>query len=335
MTCSDLRRGDHRLPRRPGGAQEHYGVTPDLTTLAKILAGGLPGGCLAGRADLLRQHRTATRQAEDAAPRHVQRQPATALPPASPPLSASLPVSRVAWRTTPRPGSVVAQRVVRRPRPAVGRLWRLLAGAPGGRITMVRVRPTSIRSPRTGRWRSLTRQRPAKFHRVSPGDAAQRRRPSRVWNVPFGLPQRRRHRKDCRCSQPVDRYARHRRLGVSRGTLKVFDADLSAAGPHSKTVAANHYRIGGERTGHGQQCAITGKKPVGGNKYTHRGKAKYLGGVGRRSPARPSGVFKPNLQRVKVEIDGTVQTIRVAASAIRSGLVKKPVKRKPFQMPNV
>ncbi len=37
----------------PGGAQGHYGVTPDLTTLAKILAGGLPGGCLAGRADVL------------------------------------------------------------------------------------------------------------------------------------------------------------------------------------------------------------------------------------------------------------------------------------------
>jgi glutamate-1-semialdehyde 2,1-aminomutase len=37
----------------PGGAQGHYGVTPDLTTLAKILAGGLPGGCVAGRADVL------------------------------------------------------------------------------------------------------------------------------------------------------------------------------------------------------------------------------------------------------------------------------------------
>src|SRR5262249_8601107 len=37
----------------PGGAQGHYGVSPDLTTLAKILAGGLPGGCLAGRADVL------------------------------------------------------------------------------------------------------------------------------------------------------------------------------------------------------------------------------------------------------------------------------------------
>jgi glutamate-1-semialdehyde 2,1-aminomutase len=36
-----------------GGAQGHYGVRPDLTTLAKVLAGGLPGGCLAGRADIL------------------------------------------------------------------------------------------------------------------------------------------------------------------------------------------------------------------------------------------------------------------------------------------
>ena len=36
----------------PGGCQEYYGVVPDLVTLAKILAGGLPGACVAGRADL-------------------------------------------------------------------------------------------------------------------------------------------------------------------------------------------------------------------------------------------------------------------------------------------
>jgi glutamate-1-semialdehyde 2,1-aminomutase len=37
----------------PGGAQGYYGITPDLTTMAKVLAGGLPGGCLAGKADIL------------------------------------------------------------------------------------------------------------------------------------------------------------------------------------------------------------------------------------------------------------------------------------------
>jgi len=37
----------------PGGAQELYNVTPDLSTFAKILAGGLPGGAVAGRADIM------------------------------------------------------------------------------------------------------------------------------------------------------------------------------------------------------------------------------------------------------------------------------------------
>ncbi|RMG33098.1 MAG: aminotransferase class III-fold pyridoxal phosphate-dependent enzyme, partial [Planctomycetota bacterium] len=37
----------------PGGFQSLCGIVPDLTTLAKVLAGGLPGGCLAGRADIL------------------------------------------------------------------------------------------------------------------------------------------------------------------------------------------------------------------------------------------------------------------------------------------
>jgi glutamate-1-semialdehyde 2,1-aminomutase len=37
----------------PGGAQAVLGIVPDLTALAKILAGGLPGGAVAGRKDVL------------------------------------------------------------------------------------------------------------------------------------------------------------------------------------------------------------------------------------------------------------------------------------------
>jgi glutamate-1-semialdehyde 2,1-aminomutase len=37
----------------PGGAQQYYGITPDMTTLAKIVAGGQPGGAVVGRADLM------------------------------------------------------------------------------------------------------------------------------------------------------------------------------------------------------------------------------------------------------------------------------------------
>lgn len=36
-----------------GGAQEFVGVTPDLTTLGKVLGGGMPVGAIAGRADIM------------------------------------------------------------------------------------------------------------------------------------------------------------------------------------------------------------------------------------------------------------------------------------------
>jgi len=37
----------------PGGAQEYYGVRADLVCLGKIVAGGLPGAAVAGRADVM------------------------------------------------------------------------------------------------------------------------------------------------------------------------------------------------------------------------------------------------------------------------------------------
>jgi len=37
----------------PGGAQERFGIKPDMTTLAKIVAGGMPGGAVTGRADIM------------------------------------------------------------------------------------------------------------------------------------------------------------------------------------------------------------------------------------------------------------------------------------------
>jgi glutamate-1-semialdehyde 2,1-aminomutase len=36
-----------------GGAQEHFGVTPDLTVLGKLIGGGLPLGAFGGRADIM------------------------------------------------------------------------------------------------------------------------------------------------------------------------------------------------------------------------------------------------------------------------------------------
>jgi glutamate-1-semialdehyde 2,1-aminomutase len=39
----------------PGGAQQAFGVTPDVTTLGKVIGGGLPGAAVAGQAEILEQ----------------------------------------------------------------------------------------------------------------------------------------------------------------------------------------------------------------------------------------------------------------------------------------
>jgi large subunit ribosomal protein L28 len=83
----------------------------------------------------------------------------------------------------------------------------------------------------------------------------------------------------------------------------------------------------------GMQCAICAKKPSRGNHYTHRGKAKYLGGVGRKVTGTSRRTFSPNLQNIQCEINGTVQRLRVCVQCIRSGRVQRPQKRSPFQMP--
>ncbi len=38
-----------------GGAQAHYGITPDLTTLGKVIGGGMPVGAFGGRKDIMSQ----------------------------------------------------------------------------------------------------------------------------------------------------------------------------------------------------------------------------------------------------------------------------------------
>jgi large subunit ribosomal protein L28 len=83
----------------------------------------------------------------------------------------------------------------------------------------------------------------------------------------------------------------------------------------------------------GSQCAVCGKKPVLGNQYTRRGKAKYLGGVGRKPTGISRRTFRPNLQNIQVQVEGTVKRMRVCVQCIRSGRIQRPQKRKLFQVP--
>ena len=74
-------------------------------------------------------------------------------------------------------------------------------------------------------------------------------------------------------------------------------------------------------------CFFTGKKTTFGNQITHRGKAKYLGGVGTKVTGITARKFKPNIQKVRALIDGSIVRIKVSAKAIKMGLVIKPKRR--------
>ena len=46
---ANLRQTDHFFPAR----QAHFGVTPDVTTMGKVIGGGLPVGAYGGRKDIM------------------------------------------------------------------------------------------------------------------------------------------------------------------------------------------------------------------------------------------------------------------------------------------
>lgn len=74
-------------------------------------------------------------------------------------------------------------------------------------------------------------------------------------------------------------------------------------------------------------CYFTGRKTSFGKQITHRGKAKYLGGVGTKVTGITARRFRPNIQRVRAVVDGRIVRIKVSAKAIRNGLVIKPTRR--------
>ena len=74
-------------------------------------------------------------------------------------------------------------------------------------------------------------------------------------------------------------------------------------------------------------CHFTGKKTRAGRSIARKGKAKYLGGVGRKTTGVTKRKFKANIQRVRAVVNGTVCRIKVSVKVIRMGLVVKPTKR--------
>ena len=83
-----------------------------------------------------------------------------------------------------------------------------------------------------------------------------------------------------------------------------------------------------------QACEVCGKGPAVGNSVSHRGKAKYLGGVGTKITGITRRKFRPNLQKVRITTgNGTNKTVRICAQCLRSGAVVKRVRNAPFKLP--
>ncbi|MHC4875737.1 MAG: 50S ribosomal protein L28 [Planctomycetota bacterium] len=77
-------------------------------------------------------------------------------------------------------------------------------------------------------------------------------------------------------------------------------------------------------------CDVCGRKAGRGNKKVERGKAKYLGGNGRKTTGITKRNFELNLQRIRVQTPEGAERKRVCTNCIRSNRIQKAVVREAF-----
>ncbi len=72
-----------------------------------------------------------------------------------------------------------------------------------------------------------------------------------------------------------------------------------------------------------RRCEICGKETVAGNNVPRKGQAKKKGGVGQHIGVKTKRVFKPNIVKVKSNVNGTIKTIKICTRCLKSGKVEK------------
>ncbi len=71
-------------------------------------------------------------------------------------------------------------------------------------------------------------------------------------------------------------------------------------------------------------CAICGKRGLSGRKYSYRGLPKKKGGTGRKTTRVTKRKFLPNLQKIKINLNGRIKRAYVCTSCIKEGRIQKP-----------
>ena len=70
-------------------------------------------------------------------------------------------------------------------------------------------------------------------------------------------------------------------------------------------------------------CEVCKKGTTPGVKYKRRGMVKRKGGAGSKIVGKTLRTFRPNLQRIKINLEGTVKRTLVCASCIQAGKITK------------
>ena len=70
-------------------------------------------------------------------------------------------------------------------------------------------------------------------------------------------------------------------------------------------------------------CIVCGKQPASGKKYKRRGMEKKKGGAGSKVVGKSFRKVLPNLQRIKILLDKTVQHALVCTSCIQANKITK------------
>ena len=72
-----------------------------------------------------------------------------------------------------------------------------------------------------------------------------------------------------------------------------------------------------------RSCIVCEKGPHSGRKYKRRGMEKKKGGAGSKVVGKSFRMVLPNLQRIKISLNGTVQRALVCTSCIQANKVTR------------
>ena len=82
-----------------------------------------------------------------------------------------------------------------------------------------------------------------------------------------------------------------------------------------------------------RRCTLCDKGPVAGRTYARSGKAKKEGGVGKRILSKTNRRFLPNLQRVRVQLQGKILYIVACTKCIKKGRLVRPTYKSTVHSP--